>query len=219
MSVNLFLKSLLIGFSIAAPVGPIGVLCIRRTLAHGRVSGFVSGLGAATADAIYGSIAAFGLTFISLLIIENGIWLRLFGGVFLLLLGARTFFSIPKDNSSPYSTSHTRRSLLSDYGTTFFLTLTNPLTILSFAAIFVGLDLSINTSRNYLDPLIMVIGIFLGSCTWWFLLSGFTGYFRNKIATSTMIWINRISGLIIAGFGVLSLVSIVVGNTISANLP
>ena len=218
MSVNLFLKSLLIGFSIAAPVGPIGVLCIRRTLAHGRVSGFVSGLGAATADAIYGSIAAFGLTFISLLIIEQGIWLRLVGGIFLLLLGIRTFFSIPSDNSSQYPTSP-HKSLVSDYGTTLFLTLTNPLTILSFAAIFVGLDLSINTSRNYLDPLIMVIGIFLGSCTWWFLLSGFTGYFRNKIATSTMMWINRISGLIIAGFGVLSLVSIVVGNTISANLP
>ena len=214
MSLNLFLKSFLIGISIAAPVGPIGVLCIRRTLAHGRVSGFVSGLGAATADAMYGSIAAFGLTFISLFLINQGIWLRLVGGIFLLLLGIKSFLSSPNMDSSLDHNPRSRRSLISDYGTTLFLTLTNPLTILSFAAIFAGLGLGLNTTRNYFDAVLMVIGIFLGSCTWWFLLSGFTGYFRDKIESSSMIWINRISGIIICGFGAFVLISIIIDNTV-----
>ena len=214
MNSYLFLKSLLIGSSIAAPVGPIGVLCIRRTLAHGRISGFVSGLGAATADAIYGSIAAFGLTFISVLLINQGIWLRLVGGIFLLILGIKTFFSSPNNNPAISKNPELGRSLISDYVTTLFLTLTNPLTILSFAAIFTGLGLSQNESRNYLDALLIVIGIFLGSCTWWFLLSGFTGYFRNKMDRTIMVWINRISGLIISGFGVISLASLILDKTV-----
>lgn len=211
MSLNLFLKSFLIGASIAAPVGPIGVLCIRRTLANGRVSGFISGLGAATADAIYGAIAAFGLTFVSSLLINQSSWIRLIGGIFLLILGTKTFFSNPNPELA-LNTPHQRKHLINDYGTTFLLTLTNPLTILSFAAIYAGLGLGLSISRNYLDATLMVLGIFLGSCTWWFLLSGLTGTFRNKISKSTMIWVNRISGLIIFGFGLFALVSMNFGN-------
>lgn len=214
MNLILFLKSLIIGTSIAAPVGPIGVLCIRRTLAHGRISGFVSGLGAATADAIYGSIAAFGLTFISMLLINQGIWLRLVGGIFLLILGFKTFFSNPKNNPTQNNNPQPGNSLISDYVTTLFLTLTNPLTILSFAAIFTGLGLNLDVSRSFLDALLMVIGIFLGSCTWWFILSGFTGYFRKKMNTATMVWINRISGLIISGFGIISLVTLIINKNV-----
>lgn len=211
MNLNLFLKSLLIGASIAAPVGPIGVLCIQRTLANGRVSGFISGLGAATADAIYGSIAAFGLTFISLLLVNQSSWIRLIGGILLIILGIKTFTSNP-DPELALNHPTQRRSLINDYTTTFFLTLTNPLTILSFTAIYAGLGLSLNSSKNYWDATFMVIGIFLGSCTWWFILSGFTGYFRNKICSSTMIWINRISGMIIFGFGLLALISMLIDN-------
>jgi threonine/homoserine/homoserine lactone efflux protein len=214
MNSYLFLKSLIIGSSIAAPVGPIGVLCIRRTLAHGRISGFVSGLGAATADAIYGSIAAFGLTFISMLLINQGIWLRLVGGIFLLILGFKTFFSNPENNPTQNNNLQPGNSLISDYVTTLFLTLTNPLTILSFAAIFTGLGLNLDVSRSFLDALLMVIGIFLGSCTWWFILSGFTGYFRKKMNTATMVWINRLSGMIISGFGIISLVTLIINKNV-----
>lgn len=205
------MKSFLIGASIAAPVGPIGILCIRRTLAFGRISGFISGLGAATADAIYGSVAAFGLTYVSLLLINQSSWIRLIGGIFLLILGIRIFTSNPNPEID-LNTTNQRRSLINDYGTTFFLTLTNPLTILSFAAIYASLGLTYNTSRNYLDATLMVFGIFLGSCTWWFLLSGFTGSFRNNISTSSMIWVNRVSGTLILGFGMFALVSMFFNN-------
>jgi len=134
----LLLKGLIIGFSIAAPVGPIGVLCIRRNLAKGRTSGLASGLGAATADAIYGGIAGLGLTRISNLLLEQQAWFRSIGGGFLLYLGIRTFLSKPAGAVA----AARRTDLAGDYLSTSLLTLTNPLTILSFAAIFAGLGLA-----------------------------------------------------------------------------
>ncbi len=126
-----FIKGLILGFSIAAPVGPIGILCIRRTLQYGRLSGFCSGLGAAAADTFYGIIAAFGLTLISDFLLEKRIWLHLIGGLFLIYLGWRTFFSKPveKNQKIPHKT------FTSDFFSTFFLTISNPLTILAYIAI------------------------------------------------------------------------------------
>ncbi|OFX32959.1 MAG: lysine transporter LysE, partial [Armatimonadetes bacterium RBG_16_67_12] len=137
MTLNFLLRGLLIGFSIAAPVGPIGVLCIRRTLAHGRTAGFVSGLGAATADALYGGVAGFGLTAVSGVLVDQQVWLRLVGVAFLIYLGIRTFLARPSDRAAAAAAS----GLISAYGSTLILTLTNPMTILSFAAIFAGLGL------------------------------------------------------------------------------
>lgn len=213
MYLQITLQGLLIGVSIAAPVGPIGILCIRRTLAEGRRAGFVSGLGAATADTIYGSIAAFGLTFISVFLVNQSFWLRLGGGFFLIYLGLRTFFSIPSANDSLNSSSHKKYSMLRYYASTLVLTLTNPLTILSFAAIFAGFGIGIDNSDKYLTAWSMVVGIFLGSCLWWFFLSAISDYFREKIDGNSMIWINRISGTIIFAFGILSFVSILVRNS------
>src|SRR5579862_4353247 len=119
-----WLRGLLIGFSIAAPVGPIGVLCIRRTLANGRVNGLVTGLGAATADACYGAVAGFGLTFISGLLIDQRVWLRLIGGAFLCYLGVKTFLARPAEQAAAAKSS----SLAGAYTSTLFLTLTNPTT-------------------------------------------------------------------------------------------
>jgi threonine/homoserine/homoserine lactone efflux protein len=135
MDLSFLLRGLAIGFSIAAPIGPIGILCMRRTLVQGRVSGILSGLGAASADAIYGCIAALGLTLISDLLITQQSWLRLIGGVFLCYLGIKTFLSNPSENA----TSIRRYGLAGAYASTFLLTLANPLTILSFAAVFAGL--------------------------------------------------------------------------------
>src|SRR3990172_8990998 len=135
---NIFLKGLLLGFSIAAPVGPIGVLCIRRTLAEGRTAGFASGLGAATADALYGSIAGFGLTIVSSFLIDQSHWLQLAGGIFLLYLGIKTFLAKSKETIETGSPLEKSRGIIGNYASTFLLTLTNPLTILSFIAIFAG---------------------------------------------------------------------------------
>ena len=201
MDVGLFLEGIIIGFAIAAPVGPIGVLCIRRTLTKGRVSGFVSGLGAATADAAYGSIAAFGLTLVTNFLVEGAPWLRLIGGAFLLFLGIKTFFARPAERAAPAGGG---RLLLGAYASTFLLTLTNPATILSFAAIFAGLG-AVSLSDDASSAMLLVVGVFLGSTLWWFVLSGAVGLFRAKLPASGLRWVNRVSGTILAAFGVLAL--------------
>jgi threonine/homoserine/homoserine lactone efflux protein len=208
---NIALQSFLIGISIAAPVGPIGILCIRRTLAEGRLAGFISGLGAATADALYGAVAAFGLTFISLFLIQHTFWLKLGGGLFLVFLGIRTFLTPPTISNLKLQSKDKQSGLLSYYASTFFLTITNPLTILSFVAIFASIGGNeAGLSDDYYESAIMVLGIFLGSCTWWFLLSGLTGYFRRNLNEKVMTWINRLSGSIITGFGLIALGSILI---------
>jgi threonine/homoserine/homoserine lactone efflux protein len=197
-----FLRGLLIGISIAAPVGPIGVLCIRRTLAEGRLSGLVSGLGAASADAIYGIIAGFGLTFISGFLVAQQTWLRLLGGLFLCYLGIRTFLSPPPEDPEKVQ----NQGLLGNYLSIFFLTLTNPMTILSFAAIFAGLGLA-ERAEGYISAGLMVLGVFSGSATWWLVLSLGVGFFRERVTPQWMSRINRFSGLIIIIFGILAIFS------------
>ena len=205
MEIHFFLRGLVIGFSIAAPVGPIGVLCIRRTLANGRASGLISGLGAATADAIYGCIAGFGLTLISNFLVSQHIWLRLIGGVFLCYLGLKAFLAKPKEEVALTK----GKGFFGAYASTFFLTLTNPMTIISFAAIFAGLGLA-NISGNYITAGVLVLGVFIGSALWWLLLSGIIGFYKGKFAPGSLQWVNRISGAIIAGFGLFALKSAIV---------
>jgi threonine/homoserine/homoserine lactone efflux protein len=203
MEFSFLLRGLLIGFSIAAPVGPIGVLCIRRTLNDGRLNGLVSGLGAASADALYGSIAGFGLAFVSNFLVSQQIWLRLIGGAFLIYLGIRTLLAKPAEQAAT-----TRGSgLLGAYASTFLLTVTNPLTILSFVAIFAGLGLAA-TSGHYSSAALLVLGVFLGSACWWLLLSTGVGFLRDRFNQQAMSWVNRISGVIILGFGLFALVSL-----------
>src|SRR3954471_5491871 len=176
MDVGLLLRGIVIGFAIAAPVGAVGVLCIRHTLAVGRVSGLVSDLGAASADAIYGSVAAFGLIFVSTFLIESEAGLRTFGGAFLLALGVKFLLECPAERGvAPARGSR----LLSAFASTFLLTLTNPTTILSFAAIFAGLGTGTET-EEYLSAALLVLGVFLGSALWWLLLGGGVGLLRVK---------------------------------------
>ena len=203
MNVGIALRGIVIGFSIAAPVGPIGVLCIRRTLTEGRAFGLVSGLGAATADAIYGSIAGFGLTFVSSALIDQQTLLQLVGGVFLCYLGLRAFLAHPSDQAAQVRGS----GLAGAYASTFILTLTNPLTILSFAAIFAGLGAA-SAQRDYFSASVLVLGVFAGSSLWWFFLSSVTSVFRSKFGVHGLGWINRISGIVILGFGLVVLASL-----------
>ena len=200
MDISFFSRGLIVGFSIAAPVGPIGVLCIRRTLAQGRAVGLISGLGAATADSLYGAIAGFGLTFISGFLVSQQVWLRIIGGIFLCYLGMTTFLAKPAQSAAEV----TGKGLIGAYASIFFLTVTNPLTILSFAAIFAGLGVA-SAGSNYLDSGILVLGVFLGSALWWLLLSTGVSILRKKFDDRSLIWINRISGLIIIIFGIIAL--------------
>ncbi|HBW38252.1 MAG TPA: lysine transporter LysE [Desulfosporosinus sp.] len=197
------MKGLIIGFSIAAPVGPIGILCIRRTLAEGMVSGFLSGLGAATADATYGIIAGFSLTIISNFLIGQQVLLRLIGGIFLCYLGIRTFIKRPAEKPALVDD----KGLFGNYFSTFLLTLTNPMTIISFAAVFAGLGLGANSS-SYVSSLILVIGVFLGSGSWWLILCLMVNLFRKRFSITGLQWVNRASGLVIMIFGLIALASV-----------
>lgn len=211
MDFSFFLRGFILGFSIAAPVGPIGILCIRSTLTKGRLVGLVSGLGAATADGIYGGIAAFGLTFIANFLMSYAVWLRLIGGLFLCYLGVTTFLAKPaKLEAVTESEKPTKFAdyspILRAYGSTFLLTLTNPITILAFATVFAGLGLA-NTGGNYVSAAILVLGVFAGSAAWWLLLSSGINLFRRKFDTTGLRWVNRVAGIMIVAFGVVALLS------------
>jgi threonine/homoserine/homoserine lactone efflux protein len=197
-----FIQGVVLGFSIAAPVGPIGVLCIRRTLAKGMIAGLISGLGAATADAIYGIIAICGVSALSVVLLEYKTYLHFVGGTFLLYMGYIIFKALPASVEAVGGDS--TETILRDYVSTVFLTLTNPMTIFSFAAILAGLDVETGGAR-YLAPALLVGGVFIGSMFWWLCLSVMVNLLRSNFSRSWLKVVNQISGLIIIGFGIFSL--------------
>ncbi|MDR3604552.1 MAG: LysE family translocator [Desulfomonilaceae bacterium] len=203
MVIDYFIKGLIIGFSLAIPVGPIGLLLIRRTLTRGRMSGLVSGIGAATADGLYGAVAGFGLTLLSNFLFKHSVVLRLMGGVFLCYLGSRIFLSKPREKA----TKGSEEGLVGDYISTLFLTLTNPLTILSFAAIFAASGVVV-VPGEYYGTAMLVLGVFSGSSLWWIILSGLVSFFHGKLDTDGILVLNKISGALIATFGVMIFVSL-----------
>jgi len=208
MEIRYLLKGLIVGFVIAVPIGPIGILCARRTLTQGRMAGFVSGMGAATADVFYGFVAAFGLAFISDILLSYQFWLRLAGGAFLCFLGIRTFIEKPEIKSL-FSMLRKKKRHAGMYTSTFFLTLMNPMTIFSLAAVFAGLGLA-GAKGDILSALILVLGVFLGSVLWWLLLFGVFSVFKRRFNRREMQRINRIAGMIIMGFGLLAFASLLV---------
>jgi threonine/homoserine/homoserine lactone efflux protein len=201
-----FLKGLVIGFVIAAPLGPIGILCGRRTLTCGWQAGFLSGMGASTADMLYGFIAAFGLTFISDIILSCQFWFRLAGGVILCFIGVRIFRERP-DRKALVFLLEKERHHTGMYTSTFFLALTNPLTIFSLAAVFAGAGIA-GTRGNFLSASVLVLGVFLGSVLWWLFIGGVFRAFKKRFKRHELQWINRIAGLIIAVSGCLALASL-----------
>ncbi|HLI13245.1 MAG TPA: LysE family transporter [Alphaproteobacteria bacterium] len=194
----LLLKGLLIGLSIAMPVGPIGLLCIKRALTRGMAAGLATGLGAATADGLYGAVAGFGLAAVSSLLVAQQAPLRLVGGLVLIWLGAASFRERP---AAEATAEDRRRSLLADYTTTVLLTLTNPATIISFAAVFASVGLS-ETAASYGAAASFVAAVFLGSALWWIVLSAGVSLARRRLRPGMVRWINRGSGLVLIGFGV-----------------
>ncbi|MGX0890763.1 threonine/homoserine/homoserine lactone efflux protein [Pseudomonas sp. ADAK2 TE3594] len=194
----IFVKSMVIGLCIAAPVGPIGLLCIQRSLMLGWRAGFATGLGAATADSIYGFIGALGITAIIATLISFKPWLCIFGGVFLAYIGYQTI----RSKGSTTALAGERANMFKAYSTTLFLTLSNPMTILSFIAIFAAMsDGMVNDQSSQHSVLPMVIGIFLGSAVWWLGLSGFSSIFKTRISQSKLRLINYFSGSTISILG------------------
>jgi len=203
MELIFFLKGLIIGFGMAVPIGPIGVLCIRKTLAEGHSRGLIIGLGAATADSLYGSIAAFGLTFVSEVIATEHFWLRLVGGAILLYLGIRTYRAKRKDSIIPFD----NKGLLGSYVSACLLALTNPVTIFAFVAVFAAFGLG--HKLNIISASILVLGVFTGSCLWFLTLSYVATLFRKKLDSGGLRWVNRIAGVLMILSGLVAFVSMI----------
>jgi len=199
MVATLFIHGFLIGLSVAATIGPMAILTIRRTLTQGRLAGLVTGLGVATADGCYGAVAGFGLTLVSTLLFAQHIWLRLIGGIFLCYLGIKTLHTVPATRAAAAGGA----TLLGDYSSALALTLTNPLTILSFAAIFAGLGAGVGSA--YRATAWLVLGVFLGSALWWVALTSVVAALRGRVTPRGLLWVNRASGAIILAFGLLAL--------------
>jgi threonine/homoserine/homoserine lactone efflux protein len=200
MNFIFLLKGLAIGFSLAAPVGPVGILCIRRTLAHGSKRGIIVGLSAASADMVYGIIAAFSVTLISDFISQQQHWIRLIGGIFLFVLGYHTFFSHPATDTITNGKNGHARTFFS----TFLLTLTNPMTLFAFAVVFAGIGLD-RTMSHHGYAAFFVAGIFLGSLSWFSLLTSLVHFFRDIITTDGLVIINKVAGCLLTLFGVIAL--------------
>ncbi|MGD0338270.1 MAG: LysE family transporter [Bacteroidota bacterium] len=198
-----FLKGLIIGFAMAVPIGPIGIMCIRKTLAEGHSHGMIIGLGAATADSLFGSIAAFGLTFVSDVIASQHFWLSLVGGGLLLFLGIRTYRAKRKDPIIPFD----NKGLLGSYVSAFILALTNPVTIFAFVAVFAAFGLG--HRLIIISACILVLGVFTGSCLWFLTLGYVATLFRKKLDSGGLRWVNRISGGLIILSGIAAFVSLI----------
>ncbi|WP_027363929.1 LysE family translocator [Desulfotruncus alcoholivorax] len=200
-----FFKALLTGLLFCVPIGPVNLLCIRRTLAEGRLSGFVSGLGAAAADSFFAYVAALGVSYIANFFLKEENFLQLGGGIFLCYLGVRIFSAKPVDRSK--STAPSAQGFYKAFSSAFFLTVANPVTILAYTAIFAGFNLNGGSSHFY-AAFIAASGVFLGAILWWFILSSVVNLLRYKLTDRGILWFNRGSGIAIAVFGVLTLLDL-----------
>ena len=195
----MLLKGLIFGFVLAAIVGPMWVLCFRRTLEQGISAGIASGMGIAVADAIYGAIAAFGLTAISGFLLAHSFWIGLAGVAFLGWLGVNALVSKPVDLAAEPNVAASR-SLGAAFVSTLTLTLANPPTILAFTAMFAGLGLA--AGANYQSAAVIVVGVFVGSAAWWLILVAGAAALRARVTPRVLRAINVVSGVTILGFAI-----------------
>jgi len=205
MNIEFFLKGLLVGIIVSAPMGPIGVLCVQKTVNKGHFLGFLSGLGAATADTFYAVLAAFGVTFITNFLTKNQILFQVVGIMVLLFLGFRMIFNNPVKQYRYHRTSGKKRGALKDYISVFFLTISNPLTIIFFGAAFTMMGL-LTDSEGQRANLMLVAGIFAGASLWWFLLTYVVNIFRKRFRLRNIFMLNRISGIIIITLSIAAII-------------
>lgn len=198
MAITFLLTGILIGFAMAVPLGPLGIMCIRKTLTRGHLQGMVIGLGAATADMLYSSVAAFGLTAIADGLDSQRILIRIIGGALLLIIGIKTYRTKPKDPGLPINMHGIVRSYIYSIG----LTLTNPMTIFAFIAVFATFDIA--KGITLFSSSALVAGVFLGSSLWFFILSSGVTLFRKRLDITGLGWANRIAGILIVLSGILA---------------
>ncbi len=202
MGLRAFIEGLIVGIVVAIPIGPVGFLCAQRTLLEGRLHGLTSGLGAASADALYASLAAFGLTIISDFMVEQQLWLRVLGGIFLCIIGIRAFVS--KAARKQISSDGMRH--VNNFGSAFFVTLSNPMTFIMLTGAFAGLGL-VSSRTGYASAGSLVAGVFAGSMLWWLLLSVSVGIFHKKIGDDKLCLLGNIFGAILTVLGLLVILS------------
>jgi putative LysE/RhtB family amino acid efflux pump len=195
-------RGAMIGFAIAAPVGPVGLLCIRRTFVHGAGTGFASGLGAATADAMYGLLAALGVSAVAALLLEYSAALRIVGGLLMALLGVAALRRARRPAPVIQIKAATPSGLFGAFGSTFALTASSPMTILSFAGLLAALAPPDGSMRG---GLILVTGVFAGSVAWWALLVGGVAASRRAVSPKVLRWIEGVSGVALLAFSVWSI--------------
>jgi threonine/homoserine/homoserine lactone efflux protein len=198
MDLGLPIRGLAVGLIIAAPVGPVNVLCIQRTLEKGWKSGVLSGFGAALADTLYGAIAGFSISLVIQFLIREEVWIRLIGGILLTGIGVVYYCKPPR----PLEAGQDRSSAHTDLVSTFLLTVTNPTTVLSFLAVLATLGLG--RQRPLWQTSFLMVGIFCGSMTWWTILASVVNLLRSRVTDGTMRWMNRVAGIAIGGFGLVN---------------
>lgn len=199
MFFNYLWKGIVVGLSASIPLGPIGVLCIQRTLNKGKTAGFVSGLGAAAADGFYAIVAGFSISIIIDSLVEYQIYLRILGGLVLLFLGYKLITTNPGVQLRKQLRKK-RTGLFGDFISIFALTVSNPITVFVFAAVFAGFGI-VDKESNSLSVLILIFGVLIGSSAWWFSLSSIVSIFRHKFRLRRMLIINRVAGVLVIAFG------------------
>tara|TARA_R110000868_G_scaffold8205_3_gene42476 strand:- start:69301 stop:69933 length:633 start_codon:yes stop_codon:yes gene_type:complete len=198
----LLLKAFLVGFIIAVPIGSVGILCINRALHHGFKPAFITGLGAAIGDTLFGALAAFGLTTVAQVITTEQIWIRVVGGLIIIYAGYKTFNQKSLHRRPHMPHNRYTSNLLSSIA----MTITNPITIFAFIAIFAAVGLG-SQKLSYDTTAFIVLAIFTGSLTWWFSLSFGMSFLRGKFTNNTLVWINKISAIILLLFGLVAIVA------------
>jgi threonine/homoserine/homoserine lactone efflux protein len=205
MGIELFWKGFIVGLMVSIPLGPIGVLCIQRTLNKGRRSGFFSGLGAAAADTIFAIIAGFGITFIISFIREQQLYFQIIGGIIVIFLGIHIFYTNPVRQLRMQRMN--RNKLSQDFFTVFLLTITNPMAVFFFLAMFAGINIG-DESLSLFDMSNLVLGVFSGAAAWWFTLSAIVNLLRHRFRLKIIWWMNKVAGVIIFLLGIAAILSI-----------
>lgn len=192
-------KGILIGLMVSVPLGPMGVLIIQKTLQKGALSGFIAGMGAACADLFYATVAAFGLGFVVNIIQTHELILQIIGGILLIVVGLRIYFGNPLKQIR-LKKKVSKKGLLGDFLTLFFLTVSNPVAIVVFMAVFAGASV-FGDSPSFRIELFVLIGVLVGGGLWWYTLSTLVNIFRKKFRLRVLITMNRVSGIIISILG------------------
>jgi len=205
VEIDFLIKGIIVGFLASIPLGPVGVLCIQRTINKGRTSGLFSGMGAATVDAFFALVAALGLTFIINFIEEQQFYIQMIGGGVLIFLGTRIFNTNPIQQIRRHRKK--KNKLIEDFISVFFLTLSNPLAVFLFVAAFAGIGVVTSKDSSVKSSLI-IAGVFIGATIWWASLTFFVDLFRKKFRLKQLWWINKIAGVIIIIFGIAAMLSV-----------